>query len=65
MRFIGVGLLVFAVTDIGCDSILTLAHRAFCACAILRREAADMTRAGWFAARVVAEPFHDSMAEMA
>jgi len=33
----------------GCDPFLALAHRARCARAILRREAADMIRVGWFA----------------
>jgi hypothetical protein len=34
-------------TSVGRDCFRTLAHRAFCARAILRREAADMIRFGW------------------
>jgi hypothetical protein len=45
--FTGVGAVVFAVSA-GCDSLRALAHLARCACAILRREAADIIRVGWF-----------------
>jgi hypothetical protein len=44
----GIESAVFA-TNVGCDCFLTLAHRAFCANAIFRREAADITRFGWAA----------------
>jgi hypothetical protein len=56
---------VFGIATTGCDAFLTLAHLALCACAILRREAADMTRVGRFACPNVPEPFSDSMAEIA
>jgi len=45
VRFAGAERVVFP-TSIGCDCFLTLAHRAFCANAIFRREAADMIRVG-------------------
>src|SRR5579864_5476273 len=44
--FTGAELIVFAIATIGCDSFLALAHLALCACAILRREAADIIRVG-------------------
>ena len=43
------------------DSFRTLAHLALCARAILRREAADIIRVGWFAFPNVPEPFSDSI----
>ena len=43
----------------------SFAHRAFCACAILRREAAETIRVGWLASRDAAEPFKDSITEIA
>jgi hypothetical protein len=49
----------------GYDSFRARAHLALCACAILRREAADIIRVGWFAFRVAADPFNDSMTEIA
>jgi len=54
---------VFA-TSTGCDS-RAFAHLAFCARTILRREAADMILVGSFAVRIVAEPFKDSITEIA
>jgi hypothetical protein len=56
---------VFAVATTGYDSFGARAHLALCACAILRREAADIIRVGWFAFRVAADPFNDSMTESA
>jgi hypothetical protein len=48
VRFTGVEAVVFAIVTTGCNAFLALAHLALCACAILRREAADIIRAGWF-----------------
>ena len=44
---------------------LILAHLALCACAIFRREAAEIIRLGWFPFRGVSEPFSDSIIEIA
>jgi len=44
--FTGAESVGFAVVAPGCDSFRALAHLAFCACAIFRREAADMIRVG-------------------
>jgi hypothetical protein len=40
-------------------------HLALCACAIFRREDADITLVGWFACWGAREPFNDSVAEIA
>jgi hypothetical protein len=64
MRFTGAEAVGFAIAT-GCDPFLALAHLARCACAILRREAADMIRVGWFVCRTVREPFNDSITEIA
>ena len=42
----GADLVVFAAAPAGCDPFRAFAHRAFCAIAIFRREAADMIRFG-------------------
>jgi hypothetical protein len=63
-RFTGTGPVVFA-SAIGSDFSRTFAHLSFWACAILRREAADIIRVGWFAFCGIAEPFNDSMTEIA
>jgi hypothetical protein len=54
---------VFAIaTATGWDFFRMLAHRAFCARAILRREAADIIRFGWVALLDAARiPFKDSI----
>jgi hypothetical protein len=62
--FAGAEAIVFPVLA-GCDSLRAFAHLARCACAILRREAADMIRVGWFASRTVPAPFNDSITEIA
>jgi hypothetical protein len=49
----------------GCDPFLMLAQRARCACAILRREAAEIIRFGRRLFPDVPEPFKDSIAEIA
>jgi hypothetical protein len=64
VRFTGAEPVVFAIAT-GCDPFLTLAHRARCARAILRREAADMIRVGGFVCPNVPEPFNDSITEIA
>jgi len=64
VRFTGAEPVVFAVAT-GFDSLRAFAHLALCARAILRREAADIIRVGWFAFRVLAEPFNDSITEIA
>ena len=46
VRFAVGGLVVLAVVTTGCDSFRAFAHLALCACAILRREAADITLVG-------------------
>jgi hypothetical protein len=51
-------------TDTDCDCFRTLAHRAFCASAILRREAADIIRFGWLVCPAVPAPFRDSTPEI-
>jgi hypothetical protein len=56
---------VFATPNTGCDPFRMLAHLAFCASAILRREAADIIRFGRLALRAVPEPFNDSITEIA
>jgi hypothetical protein len=63
VRFTGAEEVVFAAA--GCDPFRAFAHRAFCASAIFRREAADMIRFGWLVLRDVPEPFNDSMTEIA
>ena len=63
--FTGAEPVVFAIATTGCDAFFALAHLARCACAILRREAADIIRVGWFALPNVADPFSDSIAEIA
>jgi hypothetical protein len=56
----------FATTAIGCDFFRRPAHRAFCASAIFRREAADIIRFGWIALLGTAAPlpFRDSIPEI-
>jgi hypothetical protein len=63
VRLAGIDPFVFAAT--GCDPFRTFIHLAFCASAIFRREAADIILFGWFVFRDVAEPFNDSIAEIA
>jgi hypothetical protein len=64
VRFTGTEAVVFA-SAIGRDSFRALAHLALCACAILRRDAADIIRVGWFAFPNVPVPFNDSITEIA
>jgi len=45
VRFAGPAPVVFA-SSVGFVSFRALAHLALCACAILRREAGDITRVG-------------------
>jgi hypothetical protein len=63
--FTGAEAAVFAIATTGCDPFFVLAHRARCARAILRRDDADIIREGWFAFGVVADPFNDSITEIA
>jgi hypothetical protein len=73
VRFTGAELVVFATpTPAGFDSFRIFAHRACCASAIFRREAADtfrvgadVIRVGWLVARDAPEPFNDSITEIA
>ena len=65
VRFTGAEPAVFAIATTGCDSFRARAHLALCACAILRREAADIIRVGWFACLIVPVPFNDSITEIA
>ena len=55
----------FATPAAGWDCFRTLIHRARCASAIFRREAADMTRFGAFVFTDLPEPFSDSITEIA
>jgi hypothetical protein len=64
VRFTGAEAVVLA-SAIGCDLARAFAHLALWACAILRRDAADIIRVGCFVVRVVAEPFNDSITEIA
>ena len=64
VRLAGAELVVFADPTAGCDCFRTLAHRAFCASAILRREAAETVRIGWLGLCNTAVPFKDSIPEM-
>src|ERR1700687_214676 len=61
VRVAGVAPVVFATAAAGCDCLRALAHRAFCASAILRREAAEITRLGWLGLCNATEPFKDSI----
>ena len=63
--FTGAEPVVFAIATTGCDAFLALAHLARCACAILRREACDIIRVGWFGFPTVPAPFNDSITEIA
>jgi hypothetical protein len=65
VRFAGAGPVVLAVVTSSCDSFLALSHLVLCARAILRREAADITRVGGFAFRDAPDPFNDSITEIA
>jgi hypothetical protein len=65
VRFTGAEPVGFAIATTGCDSVRAFCHLALCARAILRRDAADMIRVGWFVFWGVAEPFNDSMTEIA
>ena len=65
MCFAGAEPVVFALPTAGCAPFRTFAHRAFCASAIFRREAADITRFGRLVSPVVPVPFKDSIAEIA
>src|SRR5277367_2551942 len=58
----GTGAVVLVIATTGCDPFRARAHLALCARAILRRDAADITRLGWL---VVPVPFNDSMTEIA
>ena len=73
VRFTGAEPDVFvAPITTGCDSFRTLAHRALCASAIFRREAADtirvgadVTPVGWLVVRDGPEPFNDTSSDIA
>ena len=55
----------FATAATGCDFFRRLAHRAFCARAIFRREAADIIRVGRTDLLDAAPvPFNDSIPEI-
>jgi hypothetical protein len=56
----------FAITATGCEFFRRPAHRAFCANAILRRDAADTVRIGWAVLLGVAVyiSFKDSISEI-
>ena len=55
---------VFATATAAGDSFRKLAHRAFCARAILRREAADTIRVGRVIFPDTPVPFKDSIPEI-
>jgi hypothetical protein len=64
-RFAGAAVVVFPADADG-DCFFMLAHRAFCARAIFRRDAADTIRVDVVAVTVwdVATPFNDSIPEI-
>jgi hypothetical protein len=62
-RFTGAERLVSA--GAGCDPFPALAHLAFCACAIFRREATETIRVGRPDLRDTPVPFKDSITEIA
>jgi hypothetical protein len=62
VRFIGGEPIVFAALG---DSFRVLAHLALCACAIFRREAAEIIRVGRVAFPDGPEPFNDWITEIA
>ena len=63
--FAGADPFVFAAPTAGFVSFLIFAHLAFCACAIFLREAAEITRTGWFVFWDDPEPFSDSITKIA
>ena len=56
VRFTGDKAVVLPMAPTGSDPFFALAHLAFCARAILPREAADMIRVGWFVCPKVTWP---------
>jgi hypothetical protein len=65
VRFTDAESFVFATPVAVCDPVRALAHLALCACAIFRREAAEIIRFGWFVFLDLPEPFNDSITEIA
>jgi hypothetical protein len=65
VRFTGAESVGFPIAAAGCDSFRAFAHLALCACAIFRRDAAEITLVGWFACWGAREPFSDSITEIA
>src|SRR5579863_6603136 len=64
VRLTGTEAVVFT-SAVGCDFSRTFAHLAFCASLILRREAAEIIRVGWFVPGDVPVPFNDSITKIA
>jgi len=69
VRLAGIAPVAFATAAAGRDPFRTFAHRAFCASAILRRDAAEIIRIVWVVLLDTAEPladdpFKDSIPEM-
>jgi hypothetical protein len=64
VRLAGVAPVAFATAPAGCDCLRALAHRAFCASAIFRRDAAEIIRIGCLGLCNTAVPFKDSIPEM-
>jgi hypothetical protein len=65
LGFPGADPFVFTAPTAGFDSFRAFTHRAFCAAAIFRREAAEITRAVWFVFWDDPVPFSDSITEIA
>ena len=65
MRLAGAEPVVFASPATGCAPLTALAHRAFCAAAIFRREASETIRVGSLLFRDVPEPLSDSITKIA
>ena len=65
VRLAGAEPVVLAATAAGFDPLRARAHRACCACAIFRLEAAEIIRFGWLVLRDVPEPFKDSITVIA
>jgi len=65
VRFTGTDPVVFTAPVTEFDCFRTFTQRAFCVCAIFRREATEITRAVCFVFPDVPVPFRDSITEIA
>ena len=65
VRFAGEEPVVFVTSFAALGRLRSFAHRALCASAIFRREAAEIIRFGWLVGRDDPEPFNDSITVIA